>query len=116
MNKSTWILAAALALVGCATIQLPAERLQANMASIRTAEELGAEGVPSARLHLQLAKDQTEAARRMAEEGDARAPIVLARAQADAELALSLAREASVHRAAVRATDDLKSLKARSVP
>lgn len=116
MNRSTWILCVALALAGCATVRLPAERLQANAASIRAAEELGAEGVPSARLHLQLAKDQTEAALRLAEEGDPRAPIVLARAQADAELALALAREASVHRAAVKATEELKALKARSAP
>jgi hypothetical protein len=107
---------AALALSGCATVQLPQERLTANDASIRAAEELGADGVPAARLHLQLAKDQTESARRMAEDGNDRALIVLARAQSDAELALTLAKEASVHRAAIKASEELKALKARSVP
>jgi hypothetical protein len=105
---------AALMSAGCATIQLPPERLAANEASIRGAEELGAEGVPQARLHLQLAKDQTESAVRLAEDGDERALLVLARAQSDAELALSLAREATVHRAAVRAGEELESVKARS--
>jgi hypothetical protein len=116
MNKPMTLAAAALVLASCATIQLPSQRLADNEASIRGAEELGAEGVPAARLHLQLAKDQTESARRRAEEGDERAMLLLARAQADAEQALSLAREASVHRAAQKAADELKALEARSVP
>jgi hypothetical protein len=116
MNKITLLCVSVLALAGCATVQLPNERMQANIASIRAAEELGADGVPSARLHLQLAKDQTESARRMAEDGNERALIVLARAQSDAELALSLAKEASVHRAAVKASEELKAVRARTAP
>jgi len=116
MRVCTRLLVAAMVLAGCATVQLPQERLAANDSSIRAAEELGADGVPAARLHLQLAKDQTESARRMAEDGNERALIVLARAQSDAELALSLAKEASVHRAALKASEELRALKARSVP
>jgi hypothetical protein len=40
----------------------------------------------------------------------------MARAESDAELALGLAREATVHIEAVRATEDLKAVRARGNP
>jgi hypothetical protein len=107
---------AVFALSSCATMQLPADRLQSSEASIRSAQELGAENIPAARLHLQLAKDQTAAARSLAAEGDERALLVLARAEADAELALGLARQLGVHTEAVRATADLEAVRARPAP
>lgn len=105
-----------LAVTGCAAIQIPAEQLESSEASIRAAEELGAQSVPSAKLHLQLAHDQTETAKQMAADGDERATLVLARAEADAELALGLAREVSVHQAALKAADELKAVKERGTP
>ena len=113
MIKQTVTFVAVLALGGCAAVQIPADRLESNEASIRGAEEVGAEGVPEARLHLEMAKDQTAAAKKMAAAGDERALLVLARAQADAELALAIARESSVHADAVAAADDLKEVHAR---
>jgi hypothetical protein len=107
---------AVLGLAGCTTVQLPADRLGKSEASIRGAEEVGASGVPDAKLHLQLAKDQTVTAKKMAADGDKRATLVLARAESDAELALVLAREVSVHADAVRATEDLKAVRARVTP
>jgi len=104
---------AVLGLAGCTTVQMPADKLEHSEASIRGAEEVGASGVPAARLHLQLAKDQTETAKKMAANGEQRAVLVLARAESDAELALGLAREVSVHVDAVRATDDLKAVRDR---
>ena len=115
MNKLMMSLAA-IALAGCATVQIPVDRLERNEASIRSAEELGASGVPVAKLHLQLAKDQTETAKKMALNGDERAVMVLARAEADAELALGLAREVAVHSDAQKATEDLKAVQARGNP
>lgn len=108
--------AAVFALAGCAAVQIPADRLERNEASIRGAEELGASGVPSAKLHLQLAKDQTETAKKMAANGDERAVLVLARAESDAELALGLAREVAVHSDAMKAAEDLKAVQARGNP
>lgn len=105
-----------IALSGCATVQIPADRLENSEASMRSAEELGASSVPRARLHLELAKDQTALAKKMAAEGDARALLVLARAEADAELSLGLAREVSVHGEAARAAEDLKAVRARGTP
>ena len=101
---------------GCATVQLPPDRLQGSEASIRSAEEMGAASVPAARLHLEYAKDETLAAKKLAAEGDERATLVLARAEADAELALGLAREVTVHAEAGRAAEDLKAVQARSNP
>lgn len=103
-------------LTSCATIQIPPDRLEGSEASIRSAEELGALNVPAARLHLELAKDEAALAREMAAKGDERAVLVLARAEADAELALGLAREVAVHADAVRANEDLKAVQARGTP
>ena len=72
--------------------------------------------VDSARLHLQLARDQTDEAKKMAASGNDRAVLVLARAESDAELAVGLAREAKVHTDAVKATQDLAALHGRATP
>ena len=106
---------AGLGLVGCAPVQIPEDRLESSEASIRGAEELGANGLPAAKLHLQLAKDQTAVAKKMAADGDERAVLVLARAESDAELALGLARAASVHADALQATQDLQAVRARGI-
>ena len=107
---------AALGLAGCATAPIPAYALDRSEASIRGAEEVGAAGVPAAALHLQLAKDETETAKKMATAGDERAMLVMARAESDAELALGLAREVTVHTDALKATEDLKAIRARGNP
>ena len=52
----------------------------------------------------------------MAAAGDARAVLMLARAESDAELAMGLAREAAVHASALKATEDLKAVRARGNP
>lgn len=116
MLKHTVISLAALAVSACASIQIPPERLEQNQASIRGAEELGASEVPAARLHLQLAKEQTEKAKQLAADGDERATRMLDRAHADAELALAMAREASVHADAQKADAALKAVEARGTP
>jgi hypothetical protein len=116
MMKLTMTALATLAIAGCAAVTVPPTELASSEASIRGAEEMGANGLPPARLHLQLARDQTEEAKKMAADGDSRAPLVLARAQSDAELALGLAREAKVHAEAVRATEALAALHARANP
>jgi len=113
MIKELMLSLVVLGVAGCTAVQIPADRLQQSEASIRGAEEVGANGVPAARLHLQLAKEQTETAKKMAANGEKRSLLVLARAESDAELALGLAREVSVHTDAQRATEDLKAVRAR---
>ena len=116
MIKKLMTALAVIGLSGCASIQLPPERLERAQASMRGAEELGASTVPEAKLHLQLAKDQTETAKRMAADGDERSILVMARAESDAELALVLAREVSTHRDALQAAEDLKAVQSRGAP
>lgn len=116
MIKKLVMSLAVLAVSGCVAIKIPPESLEHNEASMRSAQEVGAENVPAAKLHLQMAKDQTEAAKKLAAKGDKRAVLLLARAESDAELALGLAREATVHAEAQRAAEDLKAVKARGAP
>ena len=113
MIQQTAMVLAVLAASGCAAFQISADRLEHNEASMRGAEEVGAQNVPAARLHLQMAKDQTEKAKQMAAAGDARSELMLARAESDAELALGMAREDSIHIDALKAAEDLKAVRAR---
>ncbi len=79
---------------GCASFPAPTDRMAASEAAVRGAREVGAEGVPQASLQLRLAEENIAQARAaMAEDDNELADRLLQRAQADAELALSLARE-----------------------
>jgi hypothetical protein len=82
--------------MGCASAPAPTEQLASAEASMRAARELGAQQVPKAELHLRLAQEQVEKAKKLAADGDNdRAALVLNRAHADAELALALTREST---------------------
>jgi hypothetical protein len=64
---------------------------EVESAAIRSAEQSGAEEVPRAALHLQLAKEELEAATALHKSGDKEeAESMLLRAEADAELAIVL--------------------------
>jgi hypothetical protein len=81
------------ALVACGGAQLNQTRVTEVQSSMRAAEEVGANDQPKASLHLQLARDEMTAAKRLADDGEEEdAALLLNRAQADAELALQLAR------------------------
>jgi hypothetical protein len=116
MMKKAVMSLVVLGVAGCASVQLPPERLEHSEAGIRSANEVGAQNVPEAKLLVQLAKDETESAKKMAAGGDDKAVSMLARADADAELALVLAREASVHADAVKAGEELKAVQSRTAP
>jgi len=84
----------AVGLVACASTPAPHEREASSEASIRAANEVGAAQVPQAALHLKLAQEQLEKGKAQMKNGDNNeAAYTFLRAQADAELALSLARE-----------------------
>ena len=116
MMKELMTTLAVLGVTGCAAVQIPADQLERSEASIRGAEEVGAQDVPEARLHLQMAKDENAAAKQMAAKGDKRAVLMLARADSDSELALGLARQATVHADVVKAAEELRAVNARSTP
>lgn len=91
MLKSAVVIASLAIFSGCATVPLQTE---ASTSGIRAAEEAGAAEVPQASLHLQLAKEELEAARRLSANGEKeQAKSMLLRAEADAELAISLSRK-----------------------
>jgi outer membrane murein-binding lipoprotein Lpp len=76
---------------GCANVPL---RTEASTSRISTAEEAGAAKVPQASLHLQLAKEELDAAKKLAAKGEKeQADSMLLRAESDAELAVMLSHE-----------------------
>jgi hypothetical protein len=78
----------------CASTPAPYERVASSEAAIRGAHEVGSEQIPQAALHLKLAEEAVQKAKALIRDGDNQAAsFVLLRAQADAELALALARE-----------------------
>jgi hypothetical protein len=109
-------LLAVLGLAGCASVPIPPDQVDKSEASIRGAVEVGALNVPAAALHLQLAKDETAEAQTLAASGDQRAMLLMARAESDADLAIGLTREVAVHNDALKATEDLKAVRARGTP
>ncbi len=76
------------------------------------AEEAGAAKVPQASLHLQLAKEHLELAKRLSKNGEKeRADSMLMRAEADAELAVKIAREDAEKMKAQKAIESVRKLK-----
>jgi regulator of protease activity HflC (stomatin/prohibitin superfamily) len=74
---------------GCAST--PRLSTEASTSGIRAAEEVGAANVPQASLHLQMAKEELDLARELAAKGEKeQANSMLLRAEADAELAVTL--------------------------
>lgn len=109
--KASMVIGATLFGLGCGSTAVPTEKLTAAEASVRAAQEVGASSVPQAELHLKLAQEQVEMARRLSADGDnERASQVLLRAQADAELALALARDAQAAKTVEAADSKLRSV------
>jgi hypothetical protein len=100
-----------LAAAACGGAPPPNDKLMASVAAARSAREVGAENAPQAALHLKLADEEIAKAKALIKDGDnQRAEYTLIRAKADAELALSLAKEATAKAEAQQAEDQIKSL------
>jgi hypothetical protein len=97
----------AVAIGACGSAAIPASgTLTDTQAAIRGAEEVGARNVPKAALHLKMAQDQLKTAEALLADGEEKeAAVVLARAESDAELAITLAKEANIR---VQANEALK--------
>ncbi|MBK6697746.1 MAG: DUF4398 domain-containing protein [Myxococcales bacterium] len=114
MRQRFAIAAAALGFLACGSYPAPTERLVSSQAAVRVAQEVNATAVPQASLHLKLAQEQVEQAKQMIADGNnQRAELVLMRAEADAELAEALAREANFKNQAQQALDEAKTAKQR---
>ncbi len=107
---------AAAPLIGCASHPPPTERLTTTEAAVRGAQEVGATQVPRAALHLKLAQEQTEKAKRLMQDGyHKRAELTLKRAQADAELAIAISNEAKLTNEAQAAQAKVQQMKAAAM-
>jgi hypothetical protein len=101
---------------GCATTPgvttaIPSLGAENSAGAIRAAEEVGAARTPEAALYLQLAKEEFEHARKLTGPDDQQAAArLLLRAQADADLSLSLARENTEKLEAQNEADKVKAL------
>lgn len=85
---------------------------EASTSAIRAAEEVGASGVPTASLYLQLAKEGLDNARGLAANGEKEeAESMLLRAEADAELAVALSRGDTDKKEAAQAIGRVRQLR-----
>lgn len=102
-------IAATLIIAACSSAPL---RTEGSTSGIRAAEEAGAAKVPQASLHLQLAKEELELAKRLAAKGDKKeAASMLLRAEADAELAVALSRGDAEKAEAIAAIERVRQLR-----
>jgi len=112
MKIQLWLGIATVAVLSACASQPPTRELEASSAAIRAAEEVGATKQPTAALHLQLAKEQTQRAKKMIADGDKdSAERMLLRAEADANLAVALARTEQEQADARGAIDKVNELK-----
>jgi hypothetical protein len=105
---------AALLMAACGGAAVPNQKLANAKASIRGAEEVGAEQNPQAALHLKMARDQVAKAERLIDDDDNEsAALTLNQAQADADLALAMAREEKERQLANQAKTRIEELRAQ---
>ena len=98
--------------IGCGP-GIPTDRIAAAQGAIRAAKEIGGnKAPPGALLHLRLAREGIRRAKRLVADGDnTRAEWALRCAEADAELALQLAREMQAKEAAQKVLDEVRARK-----
>jgi hypothetical protein len=97
---------------GCSSAPPPNDQLTAAQAAVRAAEEVDAKELPKAALYLKLAQEQIEKAKLWIENREnERALWVLRRAEADAEVAIALAKEKRWSDEADRALKEIQKLK-----
>jgi hypothetical protein len=104
--------AATVACLACgASYPEPRAQLMATESALAAAEGGGAQGGSQSGLYLKWARDQLAAARQLISDGEnERAEWVLKRAEADAQLALALANEATQRQRAIETKEELDQL------
>jgi hypothetical protein len=99
---------------GCGGAAPPIQAKTDTVAAIRSAREVGAEQQPRAAYHLELAQEQLSRADALIERGRMPdAERMLRRAQADADLAIALTREAAVHAQAEDVRQRIREMRER---
>ena len=98
-------------IAGCGSSAVVVNK-EASTSAIRAAEEVGASGISSASLYLQLAKEELVNAQGLAEKGEKeQAESMLSRAQADGELAVALSRSDTDKKEAAKAIERVQQLR-----
>jgi hypothetical protein len=98
----------------CAAAPTPGDKLARGTAAVRSAEIANADHVPEAQLYLQSARAELAQGKSLVANGDnERAVYVLLRAEADAEAAMSLAREADAKKDAVQTMHMVQTIKSQ---
>jgi hypothetical protein len=113
-RKLVWPFAGSLLVAACGGAAVPHDQLSSAQASVRAAEVAGAQNDPKASLQLKRAQDQINRAKALiADDQNEEAALVLMRAEADAELAISLAQEQGSRAEAARAQREVADLRAQ---
>ena len=111
MGHSIWV-TSALLLAACGGAAIPQEQLTSSKSTISVAQAEGAPDEPQAALHLKLAQEQVAKAEALIADGDnEEAAKLIDRAQADADLAVALAKEAQAKKQAMETLEQLERLK-----
>lgn len=111
MRHLSWV-SSALLLAACGGAAIPQEQLTSSKSTISVAQAEGATNEPQAALHLKLAQEQVAKAEALIKDGDNReAAHLIERAQADADLAVALAKEAKAKQQATETLEQLERLK-----
>lgn len=106
-------LASAAASAACgASFPPPNDQWAAAQTDIGRAEAGGAPDVPDAKLHLELAREDLAKSKTLIDHDNKRAADLIAVAQVEAQLALSLAKQQIAQAQAQKAQDDLAKAKA----
>ena len=96
----------------CTSHPTPNGKVASSEAAIRAAQEMGSRDIPRAALHLKLAEEQLERAKKLIENDEnERAAYVLSRAEADAELALALSHAEGSKAKAGNALDNVRAIR-----
>ncbi len=98
---------------GCASGgPVRADLLARSHAAVRAAQEMGAERNVAAAEHLRVAREELANGRKLIIDGDQdRAAPLLLRAEADAELAMNVTREATAIADAQRTREEVRNLR-----
>jgi hypothetical protein len=102
------ILASTVALAACgSSVPIPNDQFAAAQKDVGRAQESGATTVPDAKLHLQLANESLQKAKELMDKDNRRATSLIARASAEAELAMTMAKESAAKAEAQEASEKL---------
>lgn len=107
------LLVAALSVACGSSFPQPNDQFAAAQKDVGRAQEGGAQGVPEAKLHLQLANENLAKAKELMDKDNKRAASLIARASAEAELSLALAKSSMAKADAQEATDKLAKAKGK---